>query len=104
MGNPQQLRARRAPSCTPLGCSPAPPAARHPLVASACRWAHPLRRLLLQEVVEASAEEASKKLNLNLHDKVGAGPPKQVPPSPAELDAFGITPDFAEFVRTINYR
>ncbi|EFN60126.1 hypothetical protein CHLNCDRAFT_133492 [Chlorella variabilis] len=55
------------------------------------------------EVVEASAEEASKKLNLNLHDKVGAGPPKQVPPSPAELDAFGITPDFAEFVRTINY-
>ena len=55
-------------------------------------------------MVEATAEEANKKLNLNLHDKVGAGPPKQAAPSPAELETFGVTPDFADFVRTLNYR
>jgi hypothetical protein len=58
----------------------------------------------MQEAVEATAEEASKKLNLNLHEKVGAGPPTQEPPSEAELHAYGITPEFADFVRTLNFR
>ncbi len=58
----------------------------------------------LQEAVEATAEEASKKLNLNLHDKVGAGPATQNALPQAELEAFGITPEFGEFVRTLNYR
>lgn len=58
----------------------------------------------MQEAVEATAEEASKKLNLNLHEKVGAGPPKQEPPLEAELHAYGITPEFADFVRTLNFR
>lgn len=58
----------------------------------------------LQEVVEATAGEASKKLNLNLHDTVGTGDGKAQPPSEAELAAYGVTPDFAEFVRTLNYR
>lgn len=53
--------------------------------------------------MEATAEEANRKLNLNLHDKVGAGGTPR-PLSTAELDAFGLTPDFAEFVRTLNYR
>ncbi|KAI3429723.1 hypothetical protein D9Q98_010039 [Chlorella vulgaris] len=55
------------------------------------------------EAVEATAEEASKKLNLNLHDKVGAGPATQNALPQAELEAFGITPEFGEFVRTLNY-
>jgi len=56
-----------------------------------------------QEVVEATAEEANRKLQLNLHDKVGAGG-KAAPPSPAELEAFGLTQEFADWVRTLNYR
>ena len=60
--------------------------------------------LLPQEAVEATAEEASRKLGVNLHDKVGAGPGAPEPPSSTELEAYGITPDYAEFVRTLNYR
>ncbi|PSC74256.1 BSD domain containing [Micractinium conductrix] len=55
------------------------------------------------EAVEATAEEASRKLGVNLHDKVGAGPGAPEPPSSTELEAYGITPDYAEFVRTLNY-
>lgn len=60
--------------------------------------------LNVQEVVESTAEEASKKLNLNMYDKVGAGGGTTAPPSDEELTAYGVTPDFAEFVRTLNYR
>lgn len=56
-----------------------------------------------QEVVEATAEEANRKLQLNLHDKVGAGG-KAPPPSQAELEAFGLTQEFADWVHTLNYR
>lgn len=59
--------------------------------------------LLPQEVVEATAEEANRKLQLNLHDKVGAGG-KAPPPSAAQLEAFGLTQEFADWVRTLNYR
>ncbi|KAL4450215.1 hypothetical protein ABPG77_010884 [Micractinium sp. CCAP 211/92] len=55
------------------------------------------------EVVESTAEEASKKLNLNMYDKVGAGGGTTAPTSDEELTAYGVTPDFAEFVRTLNY-
>ncbi|KAL4421629.1 hypothetical protein ABPG75_010920 [Micractinium tetrahymenae] len=55
------------------------------------------------EVVEATAEEASKKLNLNMYDKVGAGGAAAAPPSAEELSAYGVTPEFAEFVHTLNY-
>lgn len=54
-------------------------------------------------MVESTAEEASKKLNLNMYDKVGAGGSAAAPPS-EELAAYGVTPEFAEFVRTLNYR
>jgi hypothetical protein len=57
-----------------------------------------------QEAVEATAEGAGRALGAGLHDKVGAGPGAAEPPSDAELEAFGITPSFAEFVRTLNYR
>ncbi len=60
--------------------------------------------LNVQEVVESTAEEASKKLNLNMYDKVGAGGGTTAPTSDEELTAYGVTPDFAEFVRTLNYR
>ena len=53
--------------------------------------------------MEATAEEANRKLQLNLHDKVGAGG-KAPPPSQAELEAFGLTQEFADWVRTLNYR
>lgn len=53
--------------------------------------------------MEATAEEANRKLNLNLHDKVGAGGHGAAPPPPEELAAFGLTPAFAEYVRTLNY-
>ena len=81
-----------------------PPVQLGPL--SACLPAHAALDGL-QEVMEATAEEAGKKLSLNLalHDKVGAGAPAaHAPASPAELEAFGITPDFEEWVRTLTYR
>lgn len=58
----------------------------------------------MQEVVESTAEEASKKLNLNIYDKVGAGGAATAPPSEDELAAYGLTPAFAEFVQTLDYR
>lgn len=57
----------------------------------------------LQVYAEGAAEEAAKKLrDLNLQEKVGAGsgPPA---PTPEELELYGISPSFQEFIRTLNF-
>ncbi|GAB4822589.1 hypothetical protein N2152v2_009635 [Parachlorella kessleri] len=58
----------------------------------------------MQEIAESTAGEAQKKLNdLNLHEKVGAGPPQQAALSQEELQYFGFTAEFQDFIRTLNY-
>lgn len=59
-----------------------------------------------QEFAEATAEEAGKKIkNFSLHDTLGAGVSKEAahPPSTASLEAYGITPDLLDFIRTLSF-
>jgi hypothetical protein len=67
---------------------------------------HPPTLTYTQEFAEATAEEASKKIkNLNLHDTLGAGISNEAahPPSIASLEAYGITPDLLNFIRTLSF-